>query len=158
MKKILCAFLMLCCLSHPKNIQAETLNAEHLAEKIYSDCEKQLSEVHNTHVLSGNKSDVTQARKLRQCLKSEIIKIANSFISSSEIELLKQQLEKLETASSEIYRILIFCSKNEDKAWCTQFYKEDASLGKLLLEQNINAQLMNILINTIDAKQGGFRF
>jgi len=158
MKKILFSLILAVGMYYPAVVMAQKLSPEQQAEKIYSACEEQIPEVTEKQVIKGNIADVLRERQLRQCIKDKTVEIAASFMAADELDNFRQQLDKLEKTFFDVYRLLIFCRDDGDENWCKQFYQEDSSLGKLLLEKNINAHIMRLLAVTIDTKQGGMVF
>ena len=153
MRKIL--FILLGCLVAFSAIAEDDIY-EQKAAQIYDMCNKKIPQVNENGVLSGNIADVNRDRQLRQCLKSEIIKIADTVIQKDELEKFNNALDNLEKDSFAIYKTIIFCDQSSDAAWCRQYYKDDISLDILILEKRITSQIMKILTDLLEIKQDGF--
>ena len=136
-----------------RGVFAEDLLIKKKAEEIYEKCK---NSVYQNAVLEEN--DVIKEQKIRQCLKNDIINLSQNFIAKDEINQLEENINNVEILSGEIYRILIFCTANEDMTWCKDRYRQENSLGKLILEKNVTAQVYNILINILESKSGDFSF
>lgn len=128
------------------------------AQSIYNECDKNIPLITETLVIKGNVEDVKREQVLRKCLKDKIIEISQLFMKKKEIKNFEKSLNQLEDVSFSLYKSLIFCRDDNDDNWCTARPYDDKSLGKLMLEKQITAQMYNILQNTIEAKQGGYNF
>ena len=93
-----------------------------------------------------------------QCLKNKIIQISSTIIEKTELENLRDAIDNVEKDNKNLYRIIIFCKKNDDTSWCKENYDKDTSLGKLILEKSITSEIYHILEVILDAKNDGFRF
>ena len=128
------------------------------AQSIYNECNKNIPLITETLVIKGNIEDVKRERALRKCLKDKIIEISQLFMKKNEIKNFEKSLNQLEDVSFSLYKSLIFCRDDNDDSWCNARPYDDKSLGKLMLEKQITAQMYNILKDTIEAKQGGYIF
>lgn len=122
------------------------------AEQIYDMCDKKIPQVENNGVLSGNVTDVERERLLRKCLKSEIIKIAATMIREKKLENFNKALDGLENNAFMLYKTVLFCKKNDSEEWCHQYYREDTSLDKLMLEKSSTAQIMKVLTDLLEIR------
>ena len=141
MKKILCLlaiFFMINPAKAEENLIPQKL-AEQQAKTIYEDCEKKISLVNENNVIIGNIADVERVRKIKNCIKTK-------------------NIEADENARFNLYKSLYFCSKDSDEQECKNQYKNDTSLGKLMLEHRLNGDMYNLLIDVLEAKNGGFNF
>lgn len=129
---------------------------ERKAAQIYDMCDASLSQVYKKEVLLGNIADVNREQQLRQCLKNETIKIATTIIRKEKIESFNKALDGLESNAFSIYQAILFCGKNSNDEWCNQYYKDDTSLDKLMLEKSITSQVMKVLTDLLEIKAGGF--
>ena len=131
---------------------AEQYSTKETADTIYNQCRNSISQIET------NTNDIIQEQKLRLCLKSEIIRIAENFINKEELDILTNRIDEIEKTTTEIYRILIFCTPNNDTSWCKDSFRQESSLGQLILEKNITAQIYNILTAVLESKSGNFIF
>lgn len=156
MKKIL-LFSFIFLLVSP-NILAEDLLVEKKATEIYEKCK---NGVYLATISAKNETqatDIIKEQQIRECLIDEIISITQDFMANDEINDLKKMMEEIEDLSDKMFRILIFCAPNEDDSWCRDSYRQENSLGKLVLERSITSQIYYILINVLKSKSGGFVF
>ena len=153
MKKVVAVALVLAAL-------IGTAEAERLpqAEDIYNTCLQNTPSVQENDVLSGNIKDVVFERQFRKCLKNQAVLLASTFLREDEAKEFDKSLTTLETATFDVYKSLIFCSKNSDDFSCHNKFKEDTSLGKLLLEKQLTTQVYQILKDILNAQQGQFEF
>lgn len=150
---ILTAFFVLI-----SNANASNEDIVSQANQVLKQCSENIQEVETSNSLQGNIEDVMRERQIRKCLKKKTVEIAASILIDQEIENFEKALTDIETSSFNTYKLLIFCSNEIDKFWCEQQFNDDTSLGRLLLERKINEQMLNILISTLDSRQGGFDF
>ena len=160
MKKILCLlaiFFMINPVNAEENLIPQKL-AEQQAKTIYEDCEKKISLVNENNVIIGNIADVERVRKIKNCIKDNILKQIQDYLQPEEIENFTKNIEVDENARFNLYKSLYFCSKDSDEQECKNQYKNDTSLGKLMLEHRLNGDMYNLLIDVLEAKNGGFNF
>ena len=128
------------------------------AEDIYNTCLQNTPSVQENDVLSGNVKDVAFEWQFRKCLKNQAVHLASTFLRKDEAKEFEKSLSALEDATFDVYKSLIFCSKDSDDFSCHTKFKEDTSLGKLLLEKQLTAQVYQILTDILNAQQGQFEF
>ncbi len=80
------------------------------------------------------------------------------YLQPEEIENFTKNIEVDESARFNLYKSLYFCSKDSDEQECKNQYKNDTSLGKLMLEHRLKGDVYNLLIDVLEAKNGGFNF
>ena len=132
--------------------------AEQQAKTIYEDCEKEISLVNENNVIIGNIADVERVRKIKNCIKDNILKQIQDYLQPEEIDNFTKNIEADENARFNLYKSLYFCSKDSDEQECKNQYKNDTSLGKLMLEHRLKGDVYNLLIDVLEAKNGGFNF
>ncbi len=120
------------------------------AEQIYNNCEILSNHKTRSDAIDGNIDDVQNARRLRKCLKDKIIEISISELQEDEIDVFVQTLNNFESNAEDIYRPLIFCTKNLNNLWCKQRPYDDMSIEKLIFEKHITAQIYTILETIIE--------
>ena len=135
MKKILCLlaiFFMINPVNAEENLIPQKL-AEQQAKTIYEDCEKKISlvKVNENNVIIGNIADVERVRKIKNCIKDNILKQIQDYLQPEEIENFTKNIEVDESARFNLYKSLYFCSKDSDEQECKNQYKNDTSLGKV---------------------------
>ena len=160
MRKILCLlaiFFVINPVNAEENVMPQKL-AEQQAKTIYEDCEKKISLVNENNVIVGNIADVERVRKIKNCIKDNILKQIQDYLQPDEIDNFTKNIEADENARFNLYKSLYFCSKDSDEPKCKNQYKNDASLGKLMLEHRLSGDMYNLLIDVLEAKNGGFNF
>ena len=160
MKNILCLltiFFMIDSVYAEENLTHQKL-AERQAKTIYEDCEQKIPLVKEDKVIIGNIADVERVRKVRNCIKDNILKQANDYLRPDEVDNFTKNIEADENARFNLYKSLYFCSENSDEFECKNQYKNDTSLGKLMLEHRLKGDMYNLLIDVLEAKNGGFNF
>lgn len=140
------------------SLAAENIPIHNQVQEIYNICNDNIPQVQTVNVRQGNIDDITRENKLRQCLKNKTIQIAASYLPETKLEDFRNALETLEKTGLTIYSLLIFCQDKEQPEWCRQRMNDEMSLGRLLLEKNLTAQIMHILTDVLNSKQGGYRF
>ncbi len=135
---------------------AETVQTT--AENVYNKCSEMATHDYNSSVLQGNIEDVANERKKQECLKEYIFEFAKKNLKTSELQNFKSVLNESIRATSSVYKTLIFCRNDIDEIWCQDGYKKDTSLGKLLQEKAVTAELMKILTSLIESTKGGLDF
>ncbi len=160
MKKILCLlaiFFMTSSVHAEENLTPQKL-AEQQAKKIYEDCEQKIPLVNEDNVISGNIADVERVRKIKKCIKNNILKQVQDYLRSDEVDNFTKNIETDEKARFNLYKSLYFCSESSDEFECKNQYKNDTSLEKLILEHRLKGDMYNLLVDVLEAKNGGFNF
>lgn len=155
MKKIV--LILGLCLVFSMPAQADD-SVDSIAQNIYDECNSNILSVSETQVIKGNIEDVKRERSLRKCLKDKIVEISHVFMKKEEVNNFEESLNQLENTSFLLYKSLIFCGADSNDNWCDIRPNDDKSLGKLILEKQITAQIYHILQDIINAKQGGYNF
>ena len=159
MKKILwllAIFFMISPANAEENLTPQKL-AEQQAKTIYENCEQKIPLVKN-NVIMGNIADVERVRKIKNCIKDNILKQVQDYLRPDEVDNFAKNIEADEIARFNLYKSLYFCSENSDEFECKNQYKNDTSLGKLMLEHRLQKDMYNLLIDVLEAKNGGFNF
>ena len=150
MKKIL--FLVSIILMIKPANAADNLSSQNLAEqqarKIYENCEREIPQVEENNVITGNVADVERIRKIKTCLRKNIISQIQNYLQAGEIKNFTTNLENDERMRQNLYKSLYFCSK----------YNDDMSLNKLMLEHKLSKDLYNLLVDVLEAKNGSSNF
>lgn len=160
MKKILwllAIFFMINPANAEENLTPQKL-AEQQAKTIYENCEQKIPLVNENNVIIGNIADVERVRKIRNCIKDNILKQVQDYLRPDEVDNFAKNIEADENARFNLYKSLYFCSENSDEFECKNQYKNDTSLGKLMLEHRLKGDVYNLLIDVLEAKNGGFNF
>ena len=160
MKKILCLFaifFMISSANAKENLTPQKL-AEQQAKTINENCEQKIPLVNENSVIIGNVADVERVRKLKNCIKDNILRQAQDYLRPVEVDIFAKNIEADENARFNLYKSLYFCSENTDEFECKNQYKNDTSLGKLMLEHRLKGDMYNLLIDVLEAKNGGFNF
>ena len=160
MKKIL--FLVSIILMIKPANAADNLSSQNLAEqqarKIYENCEREIPQVEENNVITGNVADVERIRKIKTCLRKNIISQIQNYLQAGEIKHFTTNLENDERIKQNLYKSLYFCSKYNDDVWCDNRYNDDMSLNKLMLEHKLSKDLYNLLVDVLEAKNGSSNF
>ena len=160
MKKILwliSIFFMINPANAEKNLTPQKL-AEQQAKTIYENCEQKIPLVKEDKVIIGNIADVERVRKVRNCIKDNLLKQVQDYLRPDEVDNFTKNIEADENARFNLYKTLYFCSENTDENKKKNQYKNDTSLGKLMLEHRLKGDMYNLLIDVLEAKNGGFNF
>lgn len=160
MKKILwllAIFFMINPANAEENLTPQKL-AEQQAKTIYENCEQKIPLVKEDKVIIGNIADVERVRKVRNCIKDNLLKQVQDYLRPDEVGNFTKNIEADENARFNLYKSLYFCSENTDEFECKNQYKNDTSLGKLMLEHRLKGDMYNLLIGVLEAKNGGFNF
>ena len=132
--------------------------AQNEAEKVYEECNNTIAHKYNNSVMQGNIDDVENERKIQQCLRKFLFKIAEKNIRAYELQKFEVAVNKAIESTSSIYQVLIFCRNDTDAIWCQDGYKNDTSLGKLLQEKAVTSEYLKILTSLIESAKGGLDF
>ena len=160
MKKILwllAIFFMINPANAEENLTPQKL-AEQQAKTIYENCEQKIPLVKEDKVIIGNIADVERVHKVRNCIKDNLLKQVQDYLRPDEVDNFTKNIEADENARFNLYKSLYFCSENTDEFECKNQYKNDTSLGKLMLEHRLKGDMYNLLIDVLEAKNGGFNF
>ena len=136
MKKILwllAIFFMISSANAEENLTPQKL-AEQQAKTIYENCEQKIPLVNENNVIMGNIADVERVRKIRNCIKDNILKQVQDYLRPDEVDNFTKNIEADEIARFNLYKSLYFCSENTDEFECKNQYKNDVKISiKMIL-------------------------